>query len=110
MIVLRLTLSNSDKVENNQIVPNQPWENRQTALISSSDKTIPEMLEEAKKVVAARPGVFSIAWLGAELMTNDGFTIGDYWDDSLDYAIDETDGKISFNQVKNKGVNNEICA
>ena len=44
MIILRLALSNSDKVEDNQIVPNEPWEKRQSALISSADKTIPELL------------------------------------------------------------------
>ena len=41
MIILRLILSNSEKVEDNQSVPNEPWENRQSALISSADKTIP---------------------------------------------------------------------
>ena len=105
MIILRLILSNSEKVEDNQSVPNEPWENRQSALISAADKTIPELLEEGKKIIAARPGAYTIACVSAELMSNDGFTLGDYWSDSLDFAITETNGKIFI-----KGVNNEICA
>ena len=105
MIILRLILSNSEKVEDNQSVPNEPWENRQSALISSADKTIPELLDEGKKIIAARPGAYTIACVSAELMSNDGFTLGDCWSDSLDFAITETNGKI-FIYV----VNNEICA
>ena len=94
MIILRLILSNSEKVEDNQSVPNEPWENRQSALISAADKTIPELLEEGKKIIAARPGAYTIACVSAELMSNDGITLGDYWPDSLDFAIAETNGKI----------------
>ena len=74
-------------------------------MISYADKTIPELLDEGKKIIAARPGAYTIACVSAELMSNDGITLGDYWPDSLDFAITETNGKIFI-----KGVNNEICA
>ena len=107
MITLRLTLTNSEKVDETLgVVYNKPWALRESVLISSIDKTIPELLEEAKKVIAARPNTYTFASVSAELLKNDSlFTIGDYWTEPLGFAIEESNGKISF-----KGVNNEILA
>jgi hypothetical protein len=101
MISLHLTLTNAVAFnESLQRTPGKPWEQRESVLIASTEKTIPELIEEGMKIVSARPGVYTSARVGAELLDNDGVTLGDYWPTALHYAIVETDGKISF-----KGVN-----
>lgn len=107
MIALKLTLTNGEKVDETlSVVSNKPWALRESVLISSISKTVPELLEEAKKVIAARPGIYTFASVSAELLKNDSlFTLGDYWAEPLEFAIDESNGKISF-----IGVNNEIRA
>ena len=106
MIVLRRTLSNVAKVVENMLIPGKPWVSRESVLISSVDKTIPELLNEGKKIVAVRPGSYTIAIVSAELTKNNGVVVSDYWPKTLDFKIEETsDGKIYFT-----GVNNEIFA
>ena len=106
MIVLRLTLTNAAKFVVNQLIPGKPWAYRESVLISSVNKTIPELLNEGKKIVAVRPGSYTIATVSAELTKNNGIVVSDYWPRTLDFKINETsDGKIFF-----EGVNNDIFA
>ena len=101
MISFQLNISNIVAYDaESRRIPNQPWERRESVLISSVDRTIPVLLEEGKKVVAARPGVYTCARVSAELLDNDGFTLGDYWPEPLYFAVAEDTGKIIFKGVK----------
>ena len=99
MITLQITLSNNMRLEDGRLKYGVPWSDRETVLISSSTKTIPELFVEAEKLVKARPHTYTCARVTGELLDSDGIVLGNYWTKSLDFAILESDGKIIFKEV-----------
>ncbi len=99
MISLQLKLTNNIKFDTvcGKLVqrPGEPWERREDVLISSTDKTIPQLVHEAKKIIAVRPGVYTAMRVSAELLDNDGFSLGDYWKEPM-YASILTNGELIF--------------
>lgn len=96
MISLQLTLTNNFKFDDQfNRRQGEPWENRESVLIASTEKTVPELVEEGRKIIAARPGVYTALRVNAELLDNDGFSLGDYWKEPM-YASIDKNGTIIF--------------
>lgn len=65
------------------------WPERERVQIASTRKEIPDLIEDAMAIVRALPGKFHELAVHAELITQDGYTLGDYWPRPLVFAIVE---------------------